>query len=394
MRILIANKFWYARGGDCVVAMCTARLLRRMGHEVAVFTMDYPENDPDQHVAGTAPRVDFAGSWAGKWQYLRRVMGGAGVKPAFQQVLHDFDPQVVHLHNVHSYLSPVVAQLAHEHGCRVVWTMHDYKLLCPTYSCLRNGQPCYDCVKHPLEVVNHRCMKRSLPASIAALIEHTQWNINRLQQWVDAFICPSQFMAQKLREADIPEDKIAVLHNFMPSERIGNSPISIGRAHYCCYVGRLSEEKGVATLIEAAAKLPFTIKIAGDGPLGEELHNRSAHCPNVEWLGRVDATQVDTLLRLSRFMVMPSECWEVFSLSAVESLCAGTPVVGTRMGGIPELIDDTCGLLVPPSDPDALATAMQQVWDARWDYAAIARHAATRFDEQQHYRALMAVYGS
>lgn len=392
MRILIVNKFWYPRGGDCVVAMANAKLLRRMGHDVGVFTMEYPSNDNDSHIVGCTSRVDFAGSVGQKLRYLRRVMGGAGVKRDFTQALQTFEPQVVHLHNVHSYLSPIVAKLAHDHGCRVVWTMHDYKLLCPVYSCLREGRPCRDCVEHPLDLVNNRCMKHSLPASIAALIEASQWNRERLLQWVDTFVCPSEFMAQQLRLAGIPDDKIAVLHNAMPAERIDTSPITAGRADYCCYVGRLSHEKGIDTLAQAVSRLPFTLKVAGDGPLADQLHRRYAHVDNIEWLGRLDASQVAALLRLARFSVIPSEWWENCPLGVIESLCAGTPVVGTRMGGIPELLDDACGVLAEPGDPEGLAKAMQQAWNQRWNHAAIARRAHVTFDEQTHYRDLMRIY--
>lgn len=394
MRILIVNKFWYPRGGDCVVAMANAKLLRRMGHDVGVFTMEFPGNINDPHIVGQASQVDFAGSAVQKLRYLRRVMGGAGVKRGFSQILQSFKPEVVHLHNIHSYLSPIVAKQAHEHGCRVVWTMHDYKLLCPVYSCLRDGRPCRDCVEHPLDVVNHRCMKRSLPASIAALLEATQWNSQRLMQWVDTFVCPSEFMARQLLSAEIPGSKIAVLHNAMPAERIDSSPLPVGRADYCCYVGRLSHEKGIDTLAQAASRLPFTLKVAGDGPLADELRHRYAHVSNIEWLGRLDAPQVATLLRLARFSVIPSEWWENCPLGVIESLCAGTPVVGTQMGGIPELLDDACGVITDPGDPDGLAKAMQQAWERRWDHAAIARRAHSSFDEQAYYRNLMRIYQS
>ncbi|MBQ7691843.1 MAG: glycosyltransferase [Muribaculaceae bacterium] len=388
MRILIVNKFWYPRGGDCVVAMATAGLLRRMGHDVAVFTMAHPQNIADPHILGKAPQVELAD----RWRYLRRMLGGMGVKPAFARVLDEFNPQVVHLHNVHSYLSPVVARLAREHGCRVLWTMHDYKLLCPAYTCLRNGQPCIECVGRQSSVVCHRCMKHSVTASVAGMIEAKKWKINRLTDWVDTFVCPSEFMAQMLRRASVPSERVAVVPNFLPAGRAVDSPVALGRANYCCYVGRLSPEKGVETLLKAAAALPFTLRVAGDGPLLGELRSRYGHCRNIELLGRLDATHVAELLRLAQFSVMPSECLENFPMGVIESLCAGTPVVATRMGGIPELVNDSCGLLVPPADPAALAEAMRQAWSRRWNHAAIARQASSRFHEQTHYRSLMGLY--
>lgn len=392
MRILIVNKFWYPRGGDCVVAMATAEMLRRMGHKVAVFTMDYPSNADDSNVAGVASGVRFDGSVAERFKAVRRALTGAGVEQPLTRVLEEFSPKVVHLHNVHSYLSPVVARLAHEHGCRVVWTMHDYKLLCPAYTCLRDRKPCCECIERPLEVVNHRCMKHSMAASFVGLLEATQWNMNRLIQWVDTFICPSAFMAQMLRRVDVPESHIAVIPNCMPADRAKALGEEGERADYCCYVGRLSSEKGLRTLLKAASDLPFTLRVAGDGPLLGELRHHYGHCRNIELLGRLDAPHVAELLQKARFSVVPSQWWENCPMGVVESLCAGTPVVATRMGGIPELVDDSCGLLVQPNDATALAEAMCLAWEHPWNHVAIAREATERFHEQHYYRRLMQAY--
>ena len=392
MRVLIVNKFWYPRGGDCVVAMSTARLLQRMGHDVAIFSMQHPDNENfggDQHFV---PQVRFDGSIRKKCQAMQRATGDKAVNTLFSQVLRKFEPQVVHLHNIHSYLSPLIAQLAHDYGCRVVWTMHDYKLLCPSYSCLRKGKPCDACIKHPMDVVVHRCMKGSLVASIAALLEATRWNSTMLSRNVDTFICPSQFMADKMSQANFPSEQLAVLPNFLPDERRDNSPVAMGRSDYYCYVGRLSPEKGVETLIETAARLPYTLKVAGDGPMLNTLRERYAHNTNIDFLGKINSASVQQLLRLARFSVMPSQWWENNPLSVIESLCAGTPVVVTDMGGLPELIDEQCGIIVPTDNPKALAEAVNRAWDAHWDYAAIARRANTRHDSQVHYRALMAIY--
>ncbi|MBR1803819.1 MAG: glycosyltransferase [Muribaculaceae bacterium] len=392
MRVLIVNKFWYPRGGDCVVAMGTASLLRRMGHEVAIFSMQHPDNVSCDGDDRFVPQVHFDGSLGQKLRAMQRSLGDKSVRKVFTQLLNDFQPQVVHLHNIHSYLSPVVAQLAHEHGCRVVWTMHDYKLLCPAYSCLRDGKPCDLCMGHPLDVVSHRCMKGSLLASIAGLIEATEWNRTLLSLYVDTFICPSQFMAGKMLQAGFPADKLAVVSNFIPSERCDTAPVAIGRAPYACYVGRLSAEKGITTLLQAATSLPFTLKVAGDGPLLAPMREQYASSKNIEFLGRQDAADVAALLRLARFSVMPSQWWENNPLSMIESLCAGTPVVGTDMGGIPELIDKGNGIIVPATDAEALASAMRQAWDTPWNHAAIARNAHQCFDQQAHYRALLSLY--
>lgn len=392
MKVAIVNKFWYARGGDCVVAMNTAALLRRMGHEVRIFSMHHPDNAACDDEPWFASQVFFDGNISQKFKALYRSLGDKEVKEKFSSFLGDFRPDVVHLHNIHSYLSPIVAKIAHAHNCRVVWTLHDYKLLCPAYSCLRRGQVCSSCIEHPLDVVSNRCMKNSLIASLAGLFELSKWNAHVLAQCVDVFICPSRFMATQMQKGDFPAEKLAVISNFLPDEDRGTAPVVTGRADYCCYVGRLSAEKGVETLLEAVAATGINLKVAGDGPLSEQLSGQYAHCKNIEFLGRLNGHDVMQLLRLARFSVTPSVWWENNPMSVIESLCTGTPVVGSDIGGIPELIDSSCGLLAPAGNPAALAATLQQAWNRKWDHAAIARNAAIRFSPHEHYRALLNCY--
>ena len=141
-RILLVNKFYYFRGGDCTAVLTTEELLKKHGHEVAVFSMRYAENLPTAWEEYFPEEVSF--SQAGltqKVKALKRVFSDTQVVKKFNRLLSDFQPDIVHLHNIHSYLSPVIAQTAHQRGIRVVWTMHDYKLICPTYLCLRENKP-------------------------------------------------------------------------------------------------------------------------------------------------------------------------------------------------------------------------------------------------------------
>ena len=147
-RILIANKFYYPRGGDCIVAMNLERLLKERGHDVAVLAMQYPENVDSGWNDYYPSQVDFAGSLGNKIKAAKRLMGWGDIITSFTKILDDFKPEIVHLHNIHSYLSPVLAKLAKRRGCQVVWTLHDYKLVCPSYACLQNGKPCEKCIGH------------------------------------------------------------------------------------------------------------------------------------------------------------------------------------------------------------------------------------------------------
>lgn len=392
-RVLLVNKFYYPRGGDCVVVLNTQAQLRESGVEAEVFVMDYPDNLPARYQDRFASRVDFGGSKAAQWRAMRRALGNAGVGECFERVLDDFKPDVVHLHNIHSYLSPVVAQLAHARGVRVVWTLHDYKLLCPRYDCLLDGKPCDKCIAgSKFNAVSHRCMKGSLPASVVGWLEALKWNRRTLERCVDTFVCPSEFMAGKMRQGGFQPGKITVLNNFLDPVKLQQyQAVDSGapRDGYYCYVGRLSAEKGVDALLDVASRLPYRLKVAGGGPLAEEMQRRYAGCANIELLGMLDAGRVARLLSGARLSVMPSQCNDNNPLSVVESLCAGTPVAGSQMGGIPELIDGDSGTVFRPFDREALAAAITASMARDWDHAGIARRALQRFAPQRHMQALM-----
>ncbi|MDY5259764.1 MAG: glycosyltransferase, partial [Sodaliphilus sp.] len=156
LKILLVNKFYYPRGGDCVVMMNTESLLLSAGYEVAVYAMQYPETVDSPYKKYFASEVKFAGGLGEKVNGLKRTLGMGDITESFTKLLDDFQPDVVHLHNIHSYLSPVLGQIAHSRGIRVVWTLHDYKLLCPSYSCMRDARPCELCYTQKCGVLKHR----------------------------------------------------------------------------------------------------------------------------------------------------------------------------------------------------------------------------------------------
>ena len=397
-RVLLVNKFYYPRGGDCVVVLNTETLLRENGVEAQVFAMEHQQNLPAHYQDHFASRVYFSGGMGEKWHAMKRTLGMGDVSARFEAVLDDFKPDVVHLHNVHSYLSPIVGALAHKRGIRVVWTLHDYKLLCPRYDCLLNNKPCEKCFSGAkMNVLLHKCMKDSLPASGVAWLEALKWNRRAVEENTDLFICPSQFMATKMKENGFDPAKLKVLNNFLDPvkrQQYQDIDISAPREDYYCFVGRLSAEKGISDLLEVASQLPYKLKVAGTGTLEPALRIKYAEAPNIEFLGMIDAVEVAQLLSKARFSVAPSQCYENNPLSVVESLCAGTPVAGSQIGGIPELIDSSNGIVFQAFDKDTLATAINMSMAREWDHAAISHHAMERFAPASHLHALMSdIYG-
>lgn len=397
MKVLIVNKFFYPRGGDCVVAMATRRMLVEKGHEVRVFAMSYPDNEPLADVAGYASRIDFGGSVSDKLRATMRLLGKGDIEKSAAAVLDSFRPDVVHLHNVHSYLSPLIGELAHRRGIRVVWTLHDYKLLCPSYSCRRpSGDNCEECFSGNFKVVKYSCMKGSRLQSVLADLEARVWSRERLQRMTDLFIAPSAFMHNKMLEGGFPRKKLMTICNFIDPvklDHIRRSGVVDDPEDYFCYVGRLSDEKGTETMLRAAAESGVRLKVAGVGPILEEMKARYADTPAIEFLGHLGRTEVVELLRSAKASVLPSEWYENNPLGVIESLCCGTPVIGAAIGGIPELLDETNGITFSSGNSEELTSVFRNFGHRNsFPRRRISEEAMTRFCRDTHYGLLMKAY--
>lgn len=393
-RVLVVNKFYYARGGDCVCTLNLERLLKSKGYDVAVYAMTYSENIDSIWNSYFATEVSFGGGITDKIAAAKRLLGYGDIQASFKKLLDDFRPQVVHLQNIHSYLSPVLARLAKDAGCKVVWTLHDYKLLCPSYSCLRDGKPCELCYDDKSNVLTKRCMKGSFVASALAYLEALKWNRALLEKYVDAFVCPSAFMAQKMAQGGFDKSKLVVVCNFVDPVKLEvfKKLPTDKRNPYYLYVGRLSTEKGVRTLMEVASTLPYTLKVAGGGPLSDELRGKYKGNKNIEFLGHQDAEQVSELMSGAVASVVPSEWYENNPLSVIESLCAGTPVIGARIGGVPELIDAETGVVFESGNKAELANAIREAFKREWNNENIKAKSLERFSPDKHFELISEVY--
>ena len=389
MKILLANKFYYRRGGDCIYMLNLEKLLKAHGHEVAVFAMDYPENLD-------TPWKKYFPKNMSKLMAFSRPFGSHEVKSKFKKLLDEFKPDVVHLNNVHTQLSPVMAELAHQWDIKVVWTLHDYKLLCPRYDCLKNGNTiCETCFNGDKKAcLDNKCMKGSKLASFIGFKEAIVWNRERLEASTDVFICPSQFMADKMVQGGFSKSKMQTLCNFIDVEKCkfsstdGTDDIELlpKKEDYYCFIGRLSHEKGAKTLIEAANQLPYKLVIIGGGPLMDEL--KSVAHTNIEFVGFKQWDDIKQLVGKARFSVIPSEWYENNPLSVIEAQCLGTPVLGANIGGIPELTDYTFS----SGNIADLKTKIEKMWNSELDYQQIASDAQHRYNAETYYDKLINIY--
>ena len=391
-RILVVNKYYYPRGGDCVCTINLESLLKSKGYQVAIYSMSYDTNIHSDYQDYFASKVDFAGGLSNKINAVKRIFGMGDIVDSFKRILKDFHPDIVHFNNIHSYLSPVIVKMAHEYGAKVVWTLHDYKLLCPSYACLRDGEPCELCYLNKNNVLKYKCMKGSLMASTLAYFEAKKWNKKSLESWTDTFICPSQFMANKMASGGF--QKLKVLCNFIDPIKLSliKQLSNNNREDYCIYVGRLSREKGIETILEAISSTNIHIKIAGTGPLKDLLMGKYKNSQNIEFLGHLDAESVIKLLASAKFSIVASECYENNPLSVIESLCAGTPVIGTNIGGIPELLNSQNGIITEPKNPKMLAESINIAYEKCWDYDSIKRNAIKAFSPDSHFEKLERIY--
>lgn len=394
MKILLANKFYYPRGGDCIYTISLEKLLKKMGHNVAVFSMEHPSNLPSSYSDYFPSHIDFnKRSLRSLISLLVRPFGSSEVRDNFNRLIDDFKPDLVHLNNIHSQLSPILSLICHRRRIPVIWTLHDYKLVCPAYLLLNNSKPCESCLKNRWSVVKKRCIKNNLFASLVAYWEARIWNLSMLCKVTDCFISPSNFLKSKMVTAGADPEKLVVMHNFVDisNKYKGTQP----QKEYYCYVGRLSVEKGLNSLISVASKLPdYKLKIIGTGPLEEELISGN-RMPNVEYMGFRTGAELNSVLSNSRFLIIPSEVYENNPLIVIEALTLGVPVLGSDMGGIPELISPGInGLLFEAGNQADMHDKIVYLWqnEGNFNRESIAEEAWKAYNSNSYYSRLIQLY--
>jgi glycosyltransferase involved in cell wall biosynthesis len=408
MRVLQVNKFLHAVGGAETVLFQTADLLKAHGHEVSYFAMQDDRNIPTEDEAYFVSNVAYEGHRqrnatdrlklplvAGRFLYSREAAQN------IDALIKEKPPSIAHLHNIYHQISPSILSPLKRRGIPAVMTLHDYKMICPNYTLFSNGAICERCKGHRYyEAVLQRCVKgSSLSAALCAVEAYTHRITGAYEKGIDAYIAPSQFMRRKMSEFGIDPERIVYLPNFLNLERY--SP-RYEPGSYCVYAGRLERVKGVGTLIEAmqGGEAPATeLRIAGDGDLRGELEHQvqEGGRSNVSFLGRLPRDELGRLIQDSLFVVVPSEWYENAPMSVLEAFAYGKPVIGTNIGGIPELIEEgVTGLLVEPGNVADLRRAIDRLAANPQLAVEMGRNARryieARHGAEQHYQGLLAIY--
>jgi glycosyltransferase involved in cell wall biosynthesis len=349
LSVLCVHNRYIQPGGEDQVFESESQLLAENG--VRVEKVEEQTTYPSGLVRKISAAVDCV--WSRSWHQ------------EFKSILRRVQPDVVHIHNFFSVISPSVYYACKEEGVPVVQTLHNYRLACPAASFYRDGKICEECLDHgPFHALRYGCYRDSklATAALATMLE-VHRRKNTWAEMVDCYITLTEFAREKMIQAGLPAEKIVVKPNFVlpdPGPRKGNGD-------YALFVGRLVDLKGVGTLIKAWAKLPASIPlvIAGDGPFRPEMEKliSELNLQNVDYRGRLSRQDTLAAMKGARFLMFPSEWYEGFPVTIAESFACGVPVLCSRLGGMQEIVEDhRTGLHFTAGDPHDLAEKAQWAW--------------------------------
>ena len=362
-RLLSINNYYYRRGGAEVAFLEQNRLLEERGWDVVPFAMRHARNLPSRWEGYFVDEIEF-GERYGAVEKLRRaakVIYSREARAKVEALMAAAKPDVAHAHNVYHHLSPAIFPAIKAAGVPLVMTVHDLKLACPAYTMLSAGLPCERCRGGRIHnVVLHRCIKGSASLSALVMAETAVHRALRLYDGtVDRFAVPSRFYIDKLVEWGWARERFVHIPNFVDAARIGPDG-DVAAGHGFLYFGRLSPEKGLGTLIRASALSRQPVTVVGTGPQEAELRALAgATGADVTWLGHRTGAALHAAVAAARAVVLPSTWYENAPLSLLEAYALGRPVIGARIGGIPELVrEGETGSLFATGDAEALAGEM------------------------------------
>ena len=381
MRVLLAHNAYQQRGGEDFAVEREIELLRERRHQISTV---FVSNDDISNMSRARLAAD--------------TLWSSSSKRSLKERLQSERPDVVHFHNILPLISPAAYYAAHSEGVPVVQTLHNYRLLCPNALFFRDGGACEDCLGKPVPWpgVVHACYRESRAASgvVAGMLTVHRF-LKTWTQKVDVYIALTEFARRKFIEGGIPAEKVAVKPNFVnPDPGPGE-----GKGGYALYVGRLSEEKGVGTMLRAWELLGdrMPLKVVGDGSLAERVSGAVERSSGVEWMGQIPGEQVTELMKDAAFLVFPSTWYEVFPLVIVEAFATGLPVIASDIGNMSSLIDHGhTGLHFRPGDGEDLAVQVGRVLSHPDELSRMRREARAEFEAkytaEHNYERLMEIY--
>ena len=389
MRILLVHNFYgsSAPSGENKVFEAEKSMLEKHGHEVAVYTRHSDEIRNGNAIA----------KLLGKIKGALCTIGNPFAAQAVAKKCKEFKPDVVHFHNTFPLISPLAVRVASKYA-PVVMTLHNYRTVCAAGVPMRGGKVCSLCLdkKCVWDGVKHRCYRGGFLATLP-LATNITLHRKKLPRWVARFIALSEFQRRKMVDVGLPEEKIVVKGNFISRAERAEC---VEKKDQIMYVGRLSPEKGVSTLIEAWRIIGLStgckLILIGNGDSRREYESLALDL-GVEFMGNKSNDVVREEIAASKAVVLPSECWEGMPMTILESFAEGTPCVVSNLGALPEYIrNGELGEVFETGNPKSLAAAVKRLL-SRSDYGemcAAAKHEAeTKYSEEANYKRLMEIYG-
>jgi glycosyltransferase involved in cell wall biosynthesis len=401
MKILLANKYYYLKGGAEVSFFETAKLLEIKGHKVIFFSMQHPQNYASEYEKYFVSNVDYENDgFKNKIDASLKLLYSFEAKKKIEELIAREKPDIAHLNNIYHQISPSILHSLKKFRIPMIMTLRDYKMVCASYSMLNNGNVCEACKDDKYyNCVLKGCVKYSCGKSLLNTIEmYLHHKLLHIYDLVDVFISPSRFLKSKLEEMGF-KGKIVYLPNFVRLEEF--KPQFEWQENSIVYFGRLSKEKGLFTLIEALKGIDIKLKIIGEGPIRKslELGVRSNEVNNVEFLGYKCGEELKNEIKKSMFVVLPSEWYENNPRSIIEGFALGKPAVASRIGGIPELVKDKeTGLTFDPGNANDLSEKIKELLGNKSLLKKMGENARrfveVELNQEVHYKKLIEIYNA
>lgn len=400
-RLLSLNTYNYRRGGSDAVFFEHDALFRGLGWDTAVMTMHHPKNEPSPWSRFFADEIEFGHEYGlmNKLAMAGKVIYSAEARRKLSRLLDEFPADVAHAHCIYHHLSPSVLMELRQRGIPTVMTAHDLKLACPSYKMVNRTGICERCKDGNLfNVVRYRCVRDSLPVSgLIALESAIHKFMGMYKKNLDRVVAPSQFMRNKLIEWGWDARQITHIPNYVDAHRFKPTYTP---GNYFVYFGRLQLDKGVATVVKAAIQAGVRLHVVGTGPDEDFVKQLAAPYPDqVIFHGYQKGDALWDIVGGARASVLASEIYENAPMSVLESYASGKPVIGARIGGIPEMVHEgTTGALFESGNVEELAallarfSAMPDEQVSNMGEAARAYVAAT-FTAERYLREMMVLYG-
>ena len=380
MKILMVNKFLYSRGGAENYMLYLAEQLEKLGHEVQYFGMYDEKNSVGNKAGKYTQNMDFHSRGLARFLYPFKIIYSAESKRKLLAVIDDFHPDIIHMNNINFQLTPSVIYAAKKRGIPLVQTVHDYQMICPNHLLynFKNNEICEKCLGGCyLSCIKNKCIHGSRVKSIIGAIEARFYSLLKTYKKVDLYITPSYFLEQKLLTTNsLYQGKTKTIHNFIDKN---NFKTQEKTEEYIAFAGRLSKEKGIDLIAEAAKLLPqYTFMVAGGGPDEDILKN----IDNVKMVGFLSGEKLIKFMGKAKLLLVPSIWYENCPLSILEAQCMGVPIVTMKSGGMAELVvDGVTGVHVSEPTPESLAQKLKETLENEEYYNSLKENCKNAKDD-------------